>query len=84
MRSQPNRKPQPRELGLSVMGGENLKTLTGFPIVCGAAVILTLIVVMTSGPSAHVRAAPLLFVQEPMIVSKELLTGQAKLKILIA
>ncbi|KAK3782494.1 hypothetical protein RRG08_061725 [Elysia crispata] len=52
-----------------------VKSFGGFPVLCGAAVLLTVMVVMSSGPSAQVRAAPLVFVEEPMIVSKELLTG---------
>lgn len=47
----------------------------GFILICSAAALLTGLAVITSGPSLKVRAAPLLFVAEPMIVAKELLSG---------
>ncbi|GFO18880.1 hypothetical protein PoB_004538500 [Plakobranchus ocellatus] len=53
---------------------DKVKNISGFSTVTGVAVILTSIVILTSGPSLKVHAAPLLFVQEPMIVSKELIT----------
>ncbi|RUS76238.1 hypothetical protein EGW08_016011 [Elysia chlorotica] len=52
-----------------------LRSFGGFSVLCGAAALVTMMVVMSSAPSAQVRAAPLLFVEEPMIVSKELITG---------